>query len=504
MDTVNEETNENRSTKGLNKTNSLEKFYASNGIFVTGATGFLGKALLEKLIRMCPHIATIFILIRPKINETIEQRFKKLIDDPIYDDIKAKHPSVLSKVYPVKGDVSLPDLGLSREDRNLLLEKVNIVFHVAATVRFNEPLHVAINVNTKGTTRVIELWNELMHPISFVHVSTAYSNANLHEIEEKVYTTSLKPSEVIDMCDKFDKASITEIEKKILKTYPNTYTFSKNLAEQIVASKCKGLPVAIVRPSIIGASLEEPCPGWIENISGFTGTFLLISRGCATAIRGRRDAISDIVPVDFVVDMIICTAWHVTLHRDHEVKVYNCTSNACPFKWGQMRDAIVKCSTETPLNDTLWYPGCPMIANRYIYQVRSIIPHVLPAFVIDIFLRLRGSKPIMMKLLLNGNKLFTMIAYFVMHEWTFQRDNCSDLVRKVKMLNDGDMVKLDLRDMDWGKYVAIYLMGIRKFILKQEFKSAARQRLSRLYWIHQITKMSGIMILLWIVYRIVY
>ncbi|XP_033318437.1 putative fatty acyl-CoA reductase CG5065 [Bombus bifarius] len=126
---------------------------------------------------MCPHIATIFILIRPKINETIEQRFKKLIDDPfrkyilIYDDIKAKHPSVLSKVYPVKGDVSLPDLGLSREDRNLLLEKVNIVFHVAATVRFNEPLHVAINVNTKGTTRVIELWNELMHPISFVHVS---------------------------------------------------------------------------------------------------------------------------------------------------------------------------------------------------------------------------------------------------------------------------------------------------------------------------------------------
>ncbi|XP_020723448.1 fatty acyl-CoA reductase 1 isoform X1 [Bombus terrestris] len=504
MDTINKQRNENAINKGLNKMNTLEEFYAGSGILVTGATGFVGIGLLEKLMRVCPRITAIYILIRPKTNETIKQRFKKIMDDPIYDGIKAKNPSLFSRVYPVKGDVSLPDLGLSREYRNLLVEKVNIVFHVAATVRFNEPLHVAVNVNTKGTARVIQLWNEVRYPISFVHVSTAYSNANLHEILEKVYTTSLKPSEVIDMCDKFDKTSINEIEKKILKTYPNTYTFSKNMAEQIVASKCRDLPVAIVRPSIIGASLEEPYPGWIQNISGITGTFLLIGKGCATAIRGRRDARLDVVPVDFVVDMIICTAWHVTLHRDHEVKVYNCTSNACLFKWGQMKDTMVKCSIETPLNDTLWYPGCPMIANRYIYNVRSVIPHVLPAFVIDNFLRLRGSKPILMKLLKNGNKLFTSLQYFILHEWTFQRDNCSDLARKVKMLNDSDMVKLDLRDMNWEKYVAIYLMGIKKFILKEDFNSIAQRRLSMLYWIHQITKVFGIIILLWAILYFVY
>nr|XP_033204475.1 putative fatty acyl-CoA reductase CG5065 [Bombus vancouverensis nearcticus]XP_033204476.1 putative fatty acyl-CoA reductase CG5065 [Bombus vancouverensis nearcticus] len=504
MNTINKERNKNGINKGLNKTNTLEEFYAGSGILLTGTTGFVGKGLLEKLIRMCPRIAAIFILLRPKTDETIEQRFKKLIDDPIYDNIKAKHPSVLSKVYPVKGDVSLSDLGLSREDRNLLLEKVNIVFHAAATVIFNEPLHVAVNVNTKGTAHVIELWSELKHPISFVHVSTAFSNANLHEIEERVYTTSLNPSEVIDMCDKFDKTSINQIEKKILKTYPNTYTFSKNLAEQIVASKCKDLPVAIVRPSIIGASLEEPCPGWLENISAITGILLLVSRGCATAIRGRKDARLDVVPVDFVVDTIICTAWHVTQQRGHEVKVYNCTTNANSFKWGQLQQLVLKCSRETPLNDTLWYPGCPMIANRYIYNVLSVIPYILPAFIIDIFLRLRGSKPIMMKLLKNGHKLFTSVTYFTTHEWTFQRDNCSDLARKVKMLNDSDMVKLDLRDMDWEKYVAIYLMGIKKFILKQEFQPTARQRLARLYWIHQITKISSIIILLWIMLYFVY
>ena len=83
MDTVNKERNENAINKGLNKTNTLEEFYAGSGILLTGATGFIGKGLLEKLLRMCPRITTIFILIRAKANETIEQRIKKLIDDPV-------------------------------------------------------------------------------------------------------------------------------------------------------------------------------------------------------------------------------------------------------------------------------------------------------------------------------------------------------------------------------------------------------------------------------------
>ncbi|XP_043595366.1 putative fatty acyl-CoA reductase CG5065 isoform X2 [Bombus pyrosoma] len=507
MGTMNTEINENEINKRLNKVNSIEEFYAGTGVLVTGATGFVGKGLLEKLMRVCPRVTVIFLLIRPKSNQTIEQRFKKLINDPIYDDVRAKYPSVLGRVQPVRGDVSLPNLGLSPEDRNLLLKKVNIVFHIAATVRFNEPLSAAVNMNTKGTARIIELCKELKHVISIVHVSTAYSNANLPQIEEKVYSTSLEPSTVINMCDKLDIELINMLEKKILETHPNTYTFTKNLAEQIVASDSKGLPVAIVRPSIIGASLEEPCPGWLENIFGVTNIFLQISKGSAKAIWGRKDARLDLVPVDFVVDTIMCAAWHVTLHhRDNEVKVYNCTSNAYPFKWGQMKDAIVKCSIETPLNGTLWYPGCPMVANRYIYNALHLILHVLPAFVIDIFLRFRGNKPIMMKIVKYCYQLVTVTAYFTMHEWTFQRDNITDMVKKVKMLKDGNVVKLDLQDMNWEKYIATYMMGIKKFILKEDLESmdAARQRLSKLYWIHQTTQISAISFLLWIILRVTY
>ena len=62
--------------------------------------------------------------------------------------------------------MSLSDLGLSSGDRTLLLENVNIVFLVASTVRFNEILNVAVNVNTKGTARIMELYKELNHVIT--------------------------------------------------------------------------------------------------------------------------------------------------------------------------------------------------------------------------------------------------------------------------------------------------------------------------------------------------
>ena len=69
--------------------------------------------------------------------------------------------------------MSLPDLGLSPADRIMLVKNVNIVFHVAAAVRFNNPLNVAVNTNTKGTARIMELCMELNHSINVVYISIA-------------------------------------------------------------------------------------------------------------------------------------------------------------------------------------------------------------------------------------------------------------------------------------------------------------------------------------------
>lgn len=65
------------------KSDSIEGFYANNAIFMTGVTGFVGRGILEKIMRVCPRITAIFLLIRPKRTQTLEQRFKTLLDDPV-------------------------------------------------------------------------------------------------------------------------------------------------------------------------------------------------------------------------------------------------------------------------------------------------------------------------------------------------------------------------------------------------------------------------------------
>lgn len=94
---------------------------------------------------------------------------------------------MLKKIYPVKGDISLPEVGLSPEDKNMLIEKVNIVFHAAATVKFNEPLKVAVDLNLKAIDFVIKLCKDMKNLISYIHVSTAYSNSNRSEVDELIY-----------------------------------------------------------------------------------------------------------------------------------------------------------------------------------------------------------------------------------------------------------------------------------------------------------------------------
>lgn len=78
------------------------------------------------------------------------------------------------------------------------------------------------------------------------------------------------------------------------------------------------------------------------------------------------------------------------------------------------------------------------------------------------------------------NKLVIATSYFNSNEWSFKRDNIADMINKVNTFEDGNLVKLNLQDMDWKKYTANYLAGIKKFILKEDPQSinTAPQRLS--------------------------
>lgn len=75
--------------------------------------------------------------------------------------LKHERPKFYHKISAVAGDVSLPGLGLSPKDRQTLADEVNIVFHAAATIRFDEHIRTAININVLGTREIIKLAKEM-------------------------------------------------------------------------------------------------------------------------------------------------------------------------------------------------------------------------------------------------------------------------------------------------------------------------------------------------------
>lgn len=99
MGTTNAQTNSRHAhDETHSRGSSIDTFFAETVIFVTGATGFLGKALLEKLLRSCPRVATIFVLIRPKKNQSIEERFRELLENPVCINICLLDISILNKL----------------------------------------------------------------------------------------------------------------------------------------------------------------------------------------------------------------------------------------------------------------------------------------------------------------------------------------------------------------------------------------------------------------------
>lgn len=169
-------------------TQTLGEFFEDSEIFVTGGSGVVGKALIEKLLRST-NVRRIYVLLRPRGQLNAEQRLAKLRDAKVFQVLRAQKPQELNKLIAIPGDVSLPQLGI---DPNHLkqLDQVSIVFHCAATVRFDEPLRVALQLNVGGTLEALKFAEQLRHLRIFVHVSTFFSNPYLKRVEPKVFVNA--------------------------------------------------------------------------------------------------------------------------------------------------------------------------------------------------------------------------------------------------------------------------------------------------------------------------
>ncbi len=79
------------------------------------------------------------------------------------------------------------------------------------------------------------------------------------------------------LCSWMTDEQLATITPSLLDGRPNTYTFTKSLAENVLANEGQGLPIAVFRPSIVGGAYQEPYPGWIDVIHGASGIFVAVS-----------------------------------------------------------------------------------------------------------------------------------------------------------------------------------------------------------------------------------
>ncbi|KPP60274.1 hypothetical protein Z043_121737, partial [Scleropages formosus] len=319
---------------------TIPEYFAGKNVLITGATGFMGKVLLEKLLRSCPDVKAVYVLVRQKSGHAPSARIADMVNCKLFDRLREEHPNFPDKIVPMSSDLTQPELDVSREDQQTLVDCINIVFHCAATIRFNEPLKDAMQLNVLATQKIMALAHRMKHLEVFIHVSTAYANCDRSVIEEVVYPPPVDYKKLIDALEWMDDKLVNLITPKLIGDRPNTYTYTKALAEYLVQQECGSLNVAIIRPSIVGASWKEPFPGWIDNFNGPSGIFIAAGKGILRTMRASNDAVADLVPVDVVINATLAAAWYSGSQRYTRPKsllVYNCTTGGInPFHWGEV------------------------------------------------------------------------------------------------------------------------------------------------------------------------
>ncbi|MBL8125777.1 MAG: AMP-binding protein [Pyrinomonadaceae bacterium] len=298
--------------------------------------------------------------------------------DPLREKYGDKFEDFIrEKVVPVNGDVGNEYLGLSEAEAAKIMADTDIIINGAGNVTFNPPLESALRTNVVGSNNIIKLARMMKKP-RVVHVSTCFvagkRSGAIWENEqvvgyfprrEELKGTTFDVNREVEDCARLSEQARQEADDAVqvakfreaararfieegrdpddeseLKSaifrerkmwirerttelgaeraeywgWTNIYTYSKSLAEQIIASQDDIVKV-LVRPSIVESSQSYPFPGWNE---GFTTTAPLI----LIALRGQpiipvnEKLILDIIPVDMVSGVIIAAAMNALVDDD--------------------------------------------------------------------------------------------------------------------------------------------------------------------------------------------
>lgn len=374
---------------------SVREMLHGKHILLIGVTGFIGKVWLANLLTDLPEVGKIYLLIRRQKNLSAQRRFEKIIEEsPVFDPLHERLGKSLSRflkerVEVIEGDVSQPGLGIEAKTRGRLERSLDLVVNSAGLVDFNPDLRDALAINVRGVAHLLHFLRATDHA-GLVHISTCYvagaRNGRITEDLQPDYTPAHEGGfdaerewksleEMITKVEeraespevtaalkrqllgrRGEKAQLSEAElanqirrgrsrwvrNRLTRVgmrrarhlgWPNTYTFTKSLAESLIAKRAADLPVAIVRPSIVESSTDQPFPGWNEGINTSAPLSYLLGTFFRQLPTNERKCL-DLIPVDLVCRGLTLIGAAVIARR-HAPLYQLATSTANPCDMGR-------------------------------------------------------------------------------------------------------------------------------------------------------------------------
>lgn len=252
-------------------------------VFLTGFPGFLGSALVERLLDRHDEETTVTCLIQSKFRQEAEEKVERIEGD--HDD--------WGRIDLVEGDITETDLGLG-DDYEAIQDETVEAYHLAAIYDLTMDREPGKQVNIEGTRNVVDFAAggdvDRLHYVSTVVVSGMYEG-------------------------RFTEDMLQEGQK-----FANYYETTKHMAEVVVQNRMDEVPTTIYRPAVAVGDSET---GETQKYDGpYAFVEALLDQGSTAVIpapRGSGEAEFNVVPRDFIVDALS----YLSSIDESEGKVYH-------------------------------------------------------------------------------------------------------------------------------------------------------------------------------------
>jgi nucleoside-diphosphate-sugar epimerase len=452
---------------------SVRQYLRGKTILLTGGTGFLGKVVLERLLRAAPEIARVHLLIRAGRASAAARLRTEVLPAGVFNALADTYGSgwphfVRDRIVPVAGDVSQPRLGLADDDFAALTAEVDVVVNSAASVAFDAPVDEALLHNTRSTQYVAEFAGACRAAV-LVHISTAFvagrragriPEAALEDVAAGEIAAVDAVTRAIVEDGRSRGADARDTRARLVDAgmtrarslgWHDTYTYTKALGEMVLAAHRGTVPTAIVRPTIIESSLRDPEPGWLENLNVGDPLFVEYGRGRMPDFPLRLDTVFDIVPVDLVANAVV--ALLPLLAGMPAIGYYAIGSGALnPLTGARLYEISREHFLRQPMLDRR---GRPIPAAHWTFPTPERFQAMLAG----------GPRSTTMKRLMY---LADLYASYTNADYVFDTTNTDQLLGR---LDDRErtLLDFDVRRIDWRSYIQdVHIPGLRRHVLKED------------------------------------